>query len=164
MAPKVVAVLEPVLVAMGADSDPESWVAWGDDPGMRYAVLAPTVAGLIVAHVRVNQPGEGPRASAKLVRWPRVQFGELAIETQAGRRFLSFQVEGQILRGVDDEADRIGRFALDLLAAAEGRPAGGDARGRRRGTGGRRVTTTKAAARPTTKKPAASPRTSRSRA
>jgi hypothetical protein len=119
---RVLAVVEPVLETMGTQADPECWVAWGDDPSIRYAVLAPTPAGLVLAHVRVNQPGEGPRAAAKLVRWPRVQFGELAVETQGGRRLLSFQVEGQILRGVDRDADDIGRFALLMLAVADGRP------------------------------------------
>lgn len=122
MAAKVVGVLESVLATMGASPDPECWVAWGDDPSVRYTVLTPTAAGLLVVHARVNVPGEGPRAAAKLVRWPRVQFGELAVETQGGRRLLAFQVEGQILRGTDAEADRIAAFALLLLAAADGRP------------------------------------------
>jgi hypothetical protein len=122
MTPKVVAVVESVLGTMGADPDPECWVAWGDDPSVRYTVLTPTAAGLLVVHCRVNVPGEGPRAAAKLVRWPRVQFGELAIETQGGRRLLAFQVEGQILRGMDAEAEQIAAFALQLLAAADGRP------------------------------------------
>jgi hypothetical protein len=132
MTPKVLDVLEPVLLTMGTGPDPECWVAWGDDPSMRYTVLAATAPGLVVIHMRVNQPGEGPRAAAKLVRWPRVQFGELAVETQAGRRLLSFQVEGQILRGVDAEAERISTFALELLAASEGRPFIPPARGRKR--------------------------------
>jgi hypothetical protein len=122
MAPKVAGVVESVLVTMGAGSDPECWVSWGDDPSVRYTVLAPTSAGLVVVHARVNVPGEGPRAAAKLVRWPRVQFGELAVETQGGRRLLSFQVEGQILRGIDVDADRMAAFALLLLASADGRP------------------------------------------
>jgi hypothetical protein len=130
---KVQAVVEPVLRTMGTEPDPECWIAWGDDPSIRYAILAPTAAGLVLVHVRVNQPGEGPRAAAKLVRWPRVQFGELAIETQAGRRLLSFQVEGQILRGVDRDAEVVGDFALRLLATAEGRVYQ-PPRGRRRAT------------------------------
>ncbi|HEY7523413.1 MAG TPA: hypothetical protein VH720_07130 [Candidatus Limnocylindrales bacterium] len=138
MTSKVLDVLEPVLVTMGTDPDPECWVAWGDDPGIRYAVLAPTPAGLVLVHVRVNQPGEGPRAAAKLVRWPRVQFGELAVETQAGRRLLSFQVEGQILRGVETEAELISTFALQLLAASDGRTFVAPARARRRATGSTR--------------------------
>ncbi len=127
MTPKVLAVVEPVLAAMGAADDPECWVAWGDDPALRYTMFAPTAAGLIVCHVRLNVPQEGPRASAKLVRWPRVQLGELAVETQAGHRMVSFQVEGQVLRAADTEADRVAAFALVLLDAADGRPLGAQA-------------------------------------
>jgi hypothetical protein len=78
---------------------------------------------LLLIAVRVNVPQEGPRASAKLVRWNRVQTGELAIEYFGGHRLLSFQVEGQILPGTDDEADAIAGFALELFAAMDGRPA-----------------------------------------
>jgi hypothetical protein len=122
LAQKVLAVLEPVLGALGAERDPHAWIAWGDDPGIRYTVLVPTGAGLIVCHVRVNVPGEGPRASAKLVRWSRVQLGELAVETQGGHRLVSFQVEGQVLRGADESADRVAAFAIALLAGSDGRP------------------------------------------
>jgi hypothetical protein len=122
MSAKVVGVVEPVLRTLGADRDPECWVVWGDDPSTRWVVLAPTDAGLIVAHVRVAIPGEGPRASAKLVRWNRVQLGELGVETQTGRRLVTFQAEGHVLRGVDEEADAVGAFAIRLIAAADGRP------------------------------------------
>jgi hypothetical protein len=120
--PKVAAVVEPVLAAMGAGPDPSCWVAWGEEPAVRYTILVPTEPGLIVAFVRVTVPGEGPRASAKLVRWNRVQVGELGVETQAGHRLLSFQVEGVVLRGVDDEADHVAAFAIRLIAAIDGRP------------------------------------------
>lgn len=124
LAPEVLDILRPVLAALGvADADPDAWIVWGEDPGTRYVVLVPTAAGLIVTHVRVNVPGEGPRASAKLVRWGRVQIGELGVETQGGHRLLSFQLEGQILRAADEEADQIGAFALAVLAAIDGRPA-----------------------------------------
>lgn len=121
MAPKVLDVAIPVITALGADSDPSCWVAWGDDPGVRYMILVPTAAGLLEIHVRVNVPQEGPRASGKLVRWSRVQTGELAIEMTGGHRLLSFQVEGQVLRGTDAEADEIAAFALELFAAIDGR-------------------------------------------
>ena len=121
LAPKVVATVEEALHAMGGRPDPECWVVWGDDPEIRYTVLAPNDAGLVVCHVRVNVPGEGPRASAKLARWSRVQLGEFALETQAGHRVMSFQVEGQVLRGADAEADQIGEFAMRLFAAVDGR-------------------------------------------
>ena len=122
LAPKVVAVVEPVLTALGAEPDPTCWIVWGDDPGMRYALLVPTEAGLLLINVRVSVPGEGPRAGGKLIRWNRLQTGELALEMSNGHRLLSFQVEGNILRGSDEEADAIAGFALQLYAAIDGRP------------------------------------------
>jgi hypothetical protein len=50
-----------------------------------------------------------------------LQVGELAMESTGGHRLLSFQVEGQVLRGSDHEADTIAAFALDLFAAMDGR-------------------------------------------
>jgi len=119
--PKVAAVVEAVLDALGAGSDPHCWVAWGEEPSIRYTILVPTELGLITSFVRVNVPGEGPRATTKLVRWGRVSIGELAVETQAGHRLLSFQVEQQVLRGADAEADRVAAFALRVIAAIDGR-------------------------------------------
>jgi hypothetical protein len=120
--PKVASLVDPVITALGAEPDPHGWLAWEEDPGVRYSILVPTAAGLINCFVRVNVPGEGPRASAKLVRWNRVEIGELAIETSAGHRLLSFQIEGHVLHGADDVADRIAAFALELFAAMDGRP------------------------------------------
>src|SRR5262245_17973847 len=57
--PKVLAVVEGALTALGAESDPECWIAWGDDPAARYLVLAPTPAGPIQTNGRVNAPGGG---------------------------------------------------------------------------------------------------------
>ncbi|HEY0444779.1 MAG TPA: hypothetical protein VGC90_11210 [Candidatus Limnocylindrales bacterium] len=130
---KVVAVIEPVLVALGGEADPHCWVAWGDDPGVRYTIFVPLPPGLVACTVRVNAPGEGPRASAKLVRWGRVQVGEMVVETQAGHRVATFQLEQQVLRAADAHADRITRFGLAVLAAIDGRPAPdlGDGRSRR---------------------------------
>ena len=118
---KVAATVDPVLRSLGADPDPQCWVAWGEEPGVRYTIFAPTAAGLVATYVRVNVPGEGPRATGKLIRWSRVQLGELSVETQANHRLLSFQVEQQVLHGSDEKADRIARFALELLAAVDGR-------------------------------------------
>lgn len=122
VAAKVTAVVDPVVASFGVGDDPDGWVAWGEEPAQRYTILVPTGAGLLACYVRVNVPGEGPRAAAKLLRWNRVQLGELAIETQGGHRLLSFQVEQLVLRGADMEADRIAAFALDLFAAVDGRP------------------------------------------
>jgi len=120
--PKVAAVVDPVLAAFGAGPDPHCWVEWGDEPAVRFAVLVPTDPGLIHCFVRVNVPGEGPRATTKLVRWNRVSIGELSLETTGGHRLLSFQLEGQVLKGIDAQADRVAAFALRVIAAIDGRP------------------------------------------
>ena len=119
MTPKVIAVLEPVLTCLGAEADPACWVAWGDDPAARYSVLVPTAPGLIQAVVRVNVPQEGPRASGKLIRWNRVQTGELAVEMASGHRLISFQCENVVLRGSDDDVEAISAFALQVYAAID---------------------------------------------
>lgn len=121
MTPKVLATITPILKALGADKDPPSWVAWGDDPASRYLVLVPVAAGLIQVNVRVNVPQEGPRSSGKLLRWNRVQTGELSVEVVGGHRLVGFQVENVIMRGTDDDGDAVARFALDVFAAIDGR-------------------------------------------
>jgi hypothetical protein len=120
--PKVAAVVDPVLLTLGAEADPHCWVAWGEEPANRYTIFVPTDPGLIAAFIRVNVAGEGPRATTKLVRWNKVVIGELSVETQAGHRMLSFQLESQVLRGVDIDADRAAAFALRVIAAIDGRP------------------------------------------
>jgi hypothetical protein len=120
--PKVVSLIEPVLSVLGAEPDPHCWAAWGDDSAIRWSLLVPTTAGLIACYVRVNVAGEGPRLSAKVTRWSRVQLGDLAVETQGNHRLLSFQVEQTVMRGADEVADEIAAFALVILAAVEGRP------------------------------------------
>jgi hypothetical protein len=163
---KVAAVVEAALTTLGADRDPECWVAWGDDPAVRYLLLAPTPAGLVQLNVRVNVAGEGPRASGKIVRWARVQTGELGVEIQGGHRLVTFQVDTLVLNGVDESADRISAFAQSLFAAIDGRPmppptrpAAGRVAGR--GTGRAAATTAKragaVAAKPAAKTPAAGP-------
>ncbi len=122
MTARVLASVEPVLTGLGATEDPSCWVAWGDDPAVRYVILAPCPAGVIQAHVRVNVPQEGPRVSGKLLRWNRLQLGELAIEMVVGHRLVSFQAEGHVLRGTDTEADEVAAFALELFAGVDGRP------------------------------------------
>lgn len=121
MAPKVLETLRRVLAVLGSEPDPPCWVAWGDDPDTRYAVLVPTPAGLVSVNVRVNIPGEGPRASGKLIRWKRVQVGDLAVETQAGHSLVSISLEGTILRGADTDAEAVGEFLQVLYAAEDGR-------------------------------------------
>jgi hypothetical protein len=119
---KLAALVDPVLRSLGADDDPHCWVVWGEEPGTRHTILVPTAAGLISCFVRVNVAGEGPRVSAKLVRWIRVQTSELTIETSGPHRLLSFQIEGHVLGGADDVADRIASFGLEVFAAMDGRP------------------------------------------
>ena len=121
VSPKVMAVVESAIIVLGAERDPECWVAWGDDPAIRYLILAPTQGGLAEIHVRVNVPGEGPRAGGKVVRWSRVQLGELGVEIQGGHRLVSFQVDTHVLNGVDEAGDAIAAFARTLFAAIDGR-------------------------------------------
>lgn len=121
MTPKVITVVEPVLATLGALPDPTCWVVWGEDPRVRFAMLVPTDAGLLQVLVRVNVPGEGPRATGKVIRWSRVQVGELALEMADGHRLVGFQVESHVLRGADEDGDNIAAFALELFARIDGR-------------------------------------------
>lgn len=130
ISPKVLAVVDAALTELGADPDPECWVVWGDDPRSRYLLFVPTASGLVLVNIRVMVPGEGPRASGKVVRWSRVQLGELAVEIQGGHRLVTFQVEAQVLNGADAAADAIAVFAQALFAAADGRPAPVPAKGK----------------------------------
>jgi hypothetical protein len=117
----VMAVVEPLLVDLGAAADAECWVAWGEDPGMKYSILAPTLAGLITVVVRPLGSLEGPRAVAKLIRWSKLAVSELSIESAGGHRIVAVQVEAHVLKGVDDEADRICEFVRGLVAGVENR-------------------------------------------
>ena len=117
---RVLAILKPVLVDMGAEADADCWVCWGDDPEMRYSILAPTIAGLVTVAVRLSGP-DGARATAKLVRWSKVSVSELGIDAADGHRIVAVQVESQVLKGVDEEADRICEFVRGLIAGIENR-------------------------------------------
>ncbi len=117
----VLDILTPVLVALGAEPDPECWVLWGDDFEVRYSLLAPTPAGLVVAAIRLASSMEGPRVSGKLVRWSKLTVGEMSLESSGGRRIVAVQVENLVLKGTDEEADRICRFCVGLLAGIDGR-------------------------------------------
>jgi hypothetical protein len=121
---RVLAVIVPVLIDLGAEPDPDCWVAWGEDPTMRYAILAPTPAGMVSLGVRFNNAEEGPRAVAKLIRWSKLGLSELAIEAGGGHRVVAVQVENMVLKGMDEEADRICEFVLRLIAGVEDRLAG----------------------------------------
>ena len=120
--PRVLGVVQPVLAALGVDESVDVWVVWGDEPQVRWSILAPTLAGLATVSVRVSVLQEGPRASGKLTRWPRVQVGDLAVEMQGSHRVVATTVEGQVLRGIDDVADRIAAFIAAIYASIDGRP------------------------------------------
>lgn len=126
MTGKVAVAYESALALFGEGLDTEAFVAWGDDPEVHYSLLVIGEAGLIIVVVRVNVPLEGPRASAKVVRWGRVAIGELAVEVQRGHKQATAQIDSYILKGVDDEADRIGAFVGNVLMHIDGRraPAG----------------------------------------
>jgi hypothetical protein len=121
MAEKVLGPARDALALLGAERDPECWIVWGDDPQARWALLVPSAAGLVQVNVRVNVPGEGPRSAGKLIRWHRVQIGELSVEIQGGHRLLTFQVESHLLHGADAEADAVASFVETLFAAMDGR-------------------------------------------
>lgn len=126
MAEKVLVPTRDALVLLGGERDPECWIVWGDDPAVRWTLLAPSAAGLVQVNVRVNVPGEGPRAAGKLVRWHRVQVGELSAEVQGGHRVLTFQVESALLHGADGDADAAALFVDRLFAAMDGRTPASD--------------------------------------
>jgi hypothetical protein len=153
--PKIAAVVDAVIDALGAERDPHCWVAWGEDPAVRYTIFVPMEPGLIVSFVRVNLPGEGPRATTKLVRWSRVSIGELTIESQAGHRLLSFQIEQQVLRGVDDEADRVAAFAMRVISAIDGRTIAPNVERAGRSSRAAKPSAGKSAAKPAAARPAA---------
>ena len=122
VAEKVLAPARDALALLGADRDPECWIVWGEDPQARWTLLAPTAAGLLQVNVRVNVPGEGPRAAGKVIRWHRVQVGELSVEIQGGHRLLTFQVEtAACCTAADAEADAMATFVDTLFAAMDGR-------------------------------------------
>ena len=120
--PRVLETVGMILGGLGAEADPHGWLTWGDDSGARWTFMAPCPAGLAIVNVRAGSPQEGPRAGGRLVRWPKVQIGELAVETERGHRLVMFQVEGQPIRGTDDQADEVAGFAALVLAGVDGRP------------------------------------------
>ncbi len=131
MTDKVASAYGPALAVIGAEPDPVAHIVWGEEPDRRYVILAAADAGLVIVNVRVNVPQEGPRASAKLVRWSRVQVGEVSVEAHHGRRHVTSQIESVVLQGTDEEADEIGAFVAHVLGRIDGRvvsPATGPSR------------------------------------
>jgi hypothetical protein len=121
MSDQVLAVVSPVLADLGAERNPECWVAWGEDPDVRYSILAPTPAGLISLAVRFGSPEDGPRVIAKLIRWSKLSVSELGVEAGGGHRVVAVQVETLVLKGMDAEADRICDFVRLLIAGVDDR-------------------------------------------
>lgn len=121
MADKVLRPARAAMTLLGSNEDPDCWIVWGDDPAARWTILVPIAAGLVQVNVRVNVPGEGPRAAGKLIRWHRAQVGELSVEVQGGHRLLTFQVETHLLHGADHEAELVAAFVATLYAAMDGR-------------------------------------------
>lgn len=119
--PKVESTVVAVLTSLGVEPDAECWVLWGDDPMVRWFLMAPTSAGLVEVNVRVNVPQEGPRAAGKVVRWSRVQVGDFQVEAYAGHRVLSFQIESHVLHAADAECDAMSSFIRGILAVIDGR-------------------------------------------
>lgn len=117
----VIARLEPLLADFGVPADPECWVAWGEDPAMRYSILVPSLAGLVSLVVRPMGSQDGPRASARLIRWSKLAVSELDVDSTGGHRIVAVQVESYVLKGTDDEADRIVQFVRGLIATIENR-------------------------------------------
>lgn len=120
--PRILDMVGSILTALGADADPHCWVTWGDETASRWALMAPCPAGLAVVNVRAGGPQEGPRAGGRLVRWSKVQVGELAAEAERSHRLVMFQLEGQPIQGADEQADDVAAFAGLTLAGIEGRP------------------------------------------
>jgi hypothetical protein len=119
--PKVESTVVAVLTSMGAEPDPECWVLWGDDPMVRWFLMAPTSAGLVEVNVRVNVSQEGPRAAGRLVRWSRVQVGDFQAEALAGHRVLNFQIESHVFHAVDAECEALSGFIRGMLALIDSR-------------------------------------------
>lgn len=126
---EVRAVIGPVLDAIGGDADPHCLPLWGGNPDDRYTLFSLSPTGLVVSAVRVEVPGEGPRITARLVRWSRLQMGELSIETSRGHRVLTMTLENQVLRAADEEADRIAWFVRAAQATEMGRSIDGGVAG-----------------------------------
>jgi hypothetical protein len=120
LGPAVESGVVSVLTSLGAEPDPDCWILWGDDPMVRWFLMAATRAGLVEVSVRVNVTQEGPRAAGKLVRWGRVQVGDFQVEAHSGHRLLSFQIESHVLHAVDAECDAMAAFIQGVYAAIDG--------------------------------------------
>ena len=112
---RVMAVLGFLLSDFGADPDPECHLVWGDHPDLRYSVLVPVAAGLVSIAVRTQDA----RATARLIRWPKLAIGEFSVEATGERRVVAVQVESYVLKGSDAEADLVAEFVRGLVLRAD---------------------------------------------
>lgn len=117
---KVAEVLDSALRALGVPADAVAYVLWGDQPEVRFLVLAASDAGMAYIGVRVNVPQEGPRASGRMIRWSRVQVGEVSVEAHHGHRQVTAQVESQVLQGVDTAGDEIAAWMAEVYRRVDG--------------------------------------------
>jgi hypothetical protein len=114
--------IDPVLTALGAESDPHALPVWGEDAARRFSLYVLSPTGLIGAGVRFDLPGEPPRVTARLIRWSKLQLSELAAETNGTHRVVSVTIDGQVFRAPDEAGDRIAAFVRAIHALEEGRP------------------------------------------
>ncbi len=115
------AVLNEALAGVGAGVDPEAFVDWTDDPENRITVLAAAEAGMATVNVRAGVGPEGARASARLLRWGRVQASELNAEVQGGHRLVTCQLESMVLKGGDADADAVAEWITHVYLRIDGR-------------------------------------------
>ena len=94
--PRSSRVVEPMLAMLGCDAGPGVLGRLGRRPRRRATRSSrATDAGLVQVNARVNGArAKGPRAGGKLIRWNRVQVGDLAVEMQGGHRILSYHARG----------------------------------------------------------------------
>ena len=129
VAPKVLEAVESVLLGLGADADPTCWVAWGDDPAIRYTILALAEAGLVICHVRVNVPQEGPRVGGKLAQMatpselltsPADEFVADFVGRDRGYRSLGFTNVAGTVTVSEEAVVQLGASATEAQARASG--------------------------------------------
>jgi hypothetical protein len=116
---RVMAILESLIADFGADPDPECHVVWGDRPDLRYSILVPAAAGLVAIAVRTAEGTQEARATARLIRWPKLALGEFSVEATGEHRVVAVQVESFVLKDVDAEADLIAEFVCGLVLHAD---------------------------------------------
>ncbi|MGC8634130.1 MAG: hypothetical protein ACP5VP_05630 [Candidatus Limnocylindrales bacterium] len=122
---RLVPLIESAARTLGAHDATPCYVAWGDQPEARFQVMLSTDGGLGIFNVRVSVPQEGPRLSGRLVRWARVQAGEVTFEAHSGHIQVSAQFEGQVLLGLDEAGERIAEWMTEVYRRVDGAARGG---------------------------------------